>query len=95
MAHDLMTADLIVDVTSVWARKTAALDAYESQLHRAGGSSDEEPPTKVASREFRMAVEGRARDLGMVIDVPYGEGFSADGPLAVKRPWELVSGGLR
>ena len=96
MAHDLMMPTFIVDVTSVWARKMAALDAYESQLHRAGSATDTaEPPTKVASREFRMAVEGRARQLGMVIGVPYGEGFAANGPLAVSSPWDLVPGGLR
>ncbi|MDX1382835.1 MAG: bacillithiol biosynthesis deacetylase BshB1 [Thermoanaerobaculia bacterium] len=95
LAHDLQVPTFIVDVTSVWARKMAALDAYESQLHRAGQEAVAEPPTKVSSREFRRAVEGRARELGMVIGVPYGEGFTANGPLAVSRPWELVTGGVR
>ena len=98
MAHDLAVPTFVVDVTPVWARKMAALDAYESQLHRAGAAGTgvgPAPPTKVSSREFRLAVEGRARELGMVIGAPYGEGFVAERPLAVARPWELLPGSLR
>jgi bacillithiol biosynthesis deacetylase BshB1 len=95
MGHDLAEPSFIVDVTTVWARKVAALDAYESQLHRSGTMPTGEPPTKVASREFRLAMEGRARELGMLVGAPYGEGFVAPRPLAVADPMTLLPGGLR
>lgn len=95
MGHDLLSPSFIVDVTAVWARKVAALDAYESQLHRPGGAAGEGPPTKVASREFRLALEGRARELGVLVGGAYGEGFWSARPLAVADPWTLLPGGLR
>jgi bacillithiol biosynthesis deacetylase BshB1 len=98
MQHDLFAPRFVVDVTADWPAKMAALDAYESQIHQAraphGGGRDE-PPTKVASREFRLAVEGRARTFGQVINAELGEPFWSRQPVAVASPWELLPGGLR
>jgi len=68
--------------------------------HDSGGSvpSGVAPPgpaTLVSSPEFRLAVEGRARDLGLLVGATFGEGFLALGPLAVADPLELVPQGLR
>jgi hypothetical protein len=75
-----------------------ALDAYESQIHnpaRGAGSRAADPATKVASREFRLAIEGRARHYGQLIGAEFGEGFLSPRPLAVADPWQLLPGGLR
>lgn len=94
MQHDSFEPSFIVDVSSTWQTKLEALAAYGSQLHQPGSSRDE-PPTKVASPEFRAAVEGRARHYGLAVGAAYGEPFWSRLPLAVSDPWTLVPGGLR
>jgi bacillithiol biosynthesis deacetylase BshB1 len=99
MQHDPFEPRFVVDVTADWAAKMAALDAYESQIHRPSPTTRtanrDEPPTKVASREFRLAVEGRARFYGQIISAELGEPFWSRQPLAVSDPWQLLPGGLR
>jgi bacillithiol biosynthesis deacetylase BshB1 len=94
MQHDPFVPSFVVDVTVTWEAKLEALAAYESQLHQQGKERDE-PPTKVASREFRGAVEGRARHYGLLIGARYGEPFWSRLPVAVPDPWMLLPGGLR
>lgn len=107
MQHDSFEPSFVVDVTESWAAKVAALDAYVSQLYRPHAAFDaagapkadarleREPLTKVASREFRLAVEGRARHFGQMINAELGEPFWSRQPLAVADPWQLLPGGLR
>lgn len=96
MQHDTFEPRFVVDVTGSWDTKLAALAAYESQLHQGESAKERvEPMTKIASREFRAAVEGRARHFGMLIGVEYGEPFGSRGPLAIADPWTLLPGGLR
>lgn len=97
MQHDHFVPAFVVDVTEVWPLKMAALDAYGSQIHPGTGETgaEEGPTTKVASREFRLAVEGRARHYGNVIGAELGEPFGSVGMLAVADPWELLPRGLR
>lgn len=97
MQHDLFEPLFVVDVTATWAKKMAALDAYDSQIHKLGEDSgvDGGPATKVASREFRLAVEGRARHFGLLIGAELGEAFGSPRPLAVADPWQLLPTGLR
>ncbi|MDI9630668.1 MAG: bacillithiol biosynthesis deacetylase BshB1 [Acidobacteriota bacterium] len=95
MQHDDFAPSFVVDVTDGWAAKMAALDAYESQIHRDGAAARSEPLTKVASREFRRAVEGRARHFGMLVGAELGEPFWSRLPLAVSDPFRLLPGGLR
>lgn len=97
MQHDHFVPAFVVDVTATWPVKMAALDAYGSQIHPGSGAAEagEGPPTKVASREFRLAVEGRARHYGNLIGAELGEPFGSVGMLAVADPWELLPRGLR
>lgn len=96
--HDPVEPRFIVDVTPVWEVKLRALAAYRSQLHQpdaaAGADERHGPATKVASPEFRKAVEGRARHFGMAINAAFGEPFTSRLPLAVTDPWTLLPGGL-
>ena len=94
MQHDPFDPSFIVDVSATWEVKLASLDAYGSQLHQPGENRDE-PRTKVASPEFRLAVEGRARHFGLLIGVAYGEAFWSRLPLAVENPLSLLPKGLR
>jgi len=98
MQHDPFEPSFIVDVTSVWESRLAALAAYRSQLHqadRAAEGADGEPMTKVASPGYRSAIEGRARHFGLLIGAEFGEPFASRLPLAVADPWGLLPGGLR
>ena len=94
MQHDPFEPRFIVDVTPTWQTKLESLAAYRSQLHQAGEDRDE-PATKVASPEFRAAVEGRARHFGLQIGSEFGEPFWSRLPPAVSDPWMLLPKGLR
>jgi bacillithiol biosynthesis deacetylase BshB1 len=98
MQHDQFEPSFIVDVTAGWEAKQRALDAYESQIFQGEHHGRSEPKTKVASREFRAAVEGRARHFGLLIGATYGEPFWSRLPVAVPEPellLDLVPGGVR
>jgi bacillithiol biosynthesis deacetylase BshB1 len=96
MQHDPFDPVFIVDVTPVWEKKMASLDAYESQLFQPGQAEDDgQPKTKVASREFRLAVEGRARHFGLMIGAELGEPFWSRLPLAVGDLLAVLPGGVR
>ena len=108
MQHDLFEPSFIVDVSSTWEVKVEALRAYRSQLYGGGPSpgpspkkggtpepEDTQPQTKVASREFWQAVEGRARHFGVIVNAELGEPFWSRIPLAVSDPSSVVAGGLR
>jgi bacillithiol biosynthesis deacetylase BshB1 len=94
MQHDLFEPSFIVDVSASWQIKLAALAAYDSQLYQ-GDDAREEPATKVASPEFRRAVEGRAQHYGLIIGAAYGEPFWSPQPVAVGDPLDLLPRGLR
>jgi LmbE family N-acetylglucosaminyl deacetylase len=107
MQHDLFAPSFIVDVTASWETKLASLRAYRSQLHQPekdgkdnrDGKDErgikEAPMTKVASPEFRLAVEGRARHFGLLIGAALGEPFWSRGPLAAGDLLSLLPGGVR
>lgn len=94
MQHDPFEPSFIVDVTSGWERKLAALAAYDSQLYRPGDTRGE-TMTKVSSLEFARSVEGRAQHFGLLIGAAYGEPFWSPLPLAVKDVLSLAPGGIR
>jgi bacillithiol biosynthesis deacetylase BshB1 len=102
MQHDPIEPAFVVDVTEHWEAKRQALACYASQLHPAAGGAGAAasgapagPPTKVASREFALAVEGRARHFGLLVGAELGEPFASRLPLAVRDPLAVLPGGLR
>jgi LmbE family N-acetylglucosaminyl deacetylase len=107
MQHDSFAPSFVVDATAGWEAKLEALRAYRSQLYvgpREGENPAEEavekgegsgPVTKISTREFWLAVEGRARHFGLMINAELGEPFWSRGPLAVSDLLSLLPGGLR
>ncbi len=93
MQHDPFDPDFVVDVSSTWEKKAAALREYASQLYREGEARDE-PGTKVSSPEFSRAVVGRAQHFGLMIGAAYGEPFASRLPLAVHDVFALLPDGL-
>lgn len=96
MQHNPFRPSFIVDVSETWERKLAALDAYESQISPGKETSQRtEPLTKVASLDFRLAMEGRGRHFGQMINATFGEPFWSATPLAVADPASLIPEGIR
>ncbi|HEX8384992.1 MAG TPA: bacillithiol biosynthesis deacetylase BshB1, partial [Rubricoccaceae bacterium] len=59
----------VVDVSSVWDRRLAALRAFKSQFD----AGDDGPETFISSPAFLQFVEARARAYGYRIGATYGE----------------------
>lgn len=107
MQHDSFDPAFVVDVTPAWEAKKAALACYGSQLQvpadwgggeggGAGGAAGrDEPITKVATREFSLAMEGRMRHFGLLVGAALGEPFGATLPLAVGDLLDVLPGGVR
>lgn len=93
MQHDPFEPSFLVDVTATWDRKIEALREYRSQLYQ-DDRDDEGTPTKVASREYWRAVEGRARHFGQLISCEFAEPFWSRLPLAVSDVLAVLPKGL-
>ena len=68
---------IVVDITPHWERKQAALACFKSQFHDPAST---EPVSPISVPEFLPTLEGRARDMGRIIGVPFGEGFTCARP---------------
>jgi N-acetylglucosamine malate deacetylase 1 len=105
MQHDSFTPSFVIDVTEVWEAKIRALAAYRTQLYPLDRTPSEEreeddeqadeQATKVSTREFALAVEGRARHFGGLVGAEFGEPFWSRRPLAVADLLSILPGGVR
>lgn len=77
----------IVDVSEFIEIKTKAIMAYSSQFY---DPKSEEPETPISSKNFTDSINYRARDLGRLVGVEYGEGFTAERYIAVKNLDSLI-----
>ena len=66
--------DFILDISSVWEKKVAALAAYRSQFHQPA-ESDNQPQTHISTPAFQKFFRARAQELGFRIGAAYGEAF--------------------
>jgi len=71
---------LVVDITPYWELKMAAIKAYSSQFYNENST---EPQTPISSAEFIEFLEARAREMGRIIGVTYGEGFTTQRAVGV------------
>lgn len=78
--------DVIVDVTGFMDTKEKAVFAYKTQFHDMGSK---EPETPISSKNFADSITYRARDLGRLIGVEYGEGFTVERYVAVDSLFNL------
>jgi bacillithiol biosynthesis deacetylase BshB1 len=69
---ELQTPGFVVDVTPAMEKRRAAILAFESQFFR---SSASEPQTMLTQKSFLDMLDGRARHVGSLIGVEFGEGF--------------------
>ncbi|MCH2488519.1 MAG: bacillithiol biosynthesis deacetylase BshB1 [Flavobacteriales bacterium] len=82
-----ITPDVVVDVTGFIDKKLEAVFAYESQFHN---EKSKEPNTPISSTNFRDSLTYRAQDLGRLIGVAHGEGFTAERYVAVDSLFDLI-----
>lgn len=78
--------DFIVDVTPFWEKKREAIRAFASQFFN---PDSDEPQSYISSQEFWEFLEARAEELGHVIGVKYGEGFTVERTPGVKSLFDL------
>lgn len=79
--------DFVVNVTGFIEKKKDAIMAYSSQFFDPKSS---EPETPISSKNFTDSVDYRARDLGRLIGVDYGEGFTTERYVAVDKLDDLI-----
>ena len=72
---------IVVDITEHWDQKRAALACFKSQFHDPAST---EPVSPISVPEFLPTLEGRSRDMGRTIGVPFGEGFTCARPPGVQ-----------
>lgn len=75
-----MEPDLVVDITPFWSRKLAALQCFRSQFFDPDST---EPDSPISNPDFLPFLEGRAREMGRLLGVTYGEGFCTARPLGI------------
>ncbi|MBD3305307.1 bacillithiol biosynthesis deacetylase BshB1 [candidate division KSB3 bacterium] len=77
--------DFVVDISDYWEQKVAAIKAYESQVivhDQAITQAEQQMPSKtfIRTQAFWEVLEARARIVGAMIGVKYGEAFYSDAP---------------
>ncbi|WP_394759510.1 bacillithiol biosynthesis deacetylase BshB1 [Flavobacterium sp.] len=78
--------DFVVDISGFMDIKMEAIMAYDSQFYN---PNSKEPESPITSKNFLDSVKYRAQDLGRIIGVEYGEGFTVERYLAVNSLGDL------
>ncbi len=78
--------DFVVDVSGFIDKKMESVLAYKTQFFDAKSS---EPETPISSKNFTDSIKYRARDLGRLIGVEHGEGFTVERYLTVDSLYDL------
>ncbi|MEZ4796536.1 MAG: bacillithiol biosynthesis deacetylase BshB1 [Flavobacteriaceae bacterium] len=78
--------DFVVDVSGFMEKKMKSVLAYKTQFYDA---KSKEPETPISSKNFTDSIEYRARDLGRLIGVEHGEGFTVERYVAVDSLYNL------
>jgi bacillithiol biosynthesis deacetylase BshB1 len=73
--------DFVVDISSQWDQKEAAIRAFKSQFFDPNSA---EPASYISSPDFLHFIQARAMEMGHKIGVKYGEGFQSQKTLEKK-----------
>lgn len=74
--------DFVVDISAHFEGKMKAIRAYETQFY-SGVPQDPDEVTPISTPGFLQFLEARAREMGRLINVDYGEGFTTERPLGI------------
>ncbi|WP_395044956.1 bacillithiol biosynthesis deacetylase BshB1 [Flavobacterium sp.] len=72
--------DFVVDISNFIDIKMESILAYSSQFYN---PKAKEPESPISSKNFLDSVKYRAQDLGRIVGVEYGEGFTTERYLTV------------
>ncbi|MDP2189548.1 MAG: bacillithiol biosynthesis deacetylase BshB1 [Sphingobacteriaceae bacterium] len=79
--------DFVVDITEQFERKLAAVRAFGSQFY---DPNSQEPMTPISRPDFLDFIEARAREMGRLVPVTYGEGFTVERAIGVNDLSQLL-----
>ncbi len=79
--------DFVIDVSGFMDKKIKAVAAYSSQFY---DPNSKEAETPITSKNFIESVQYRAQDLGRLIGVDYGEGFTVERYVGVNSLNDLI-----
>lgn len=82
-----ITPDVVVDISDFNAKRVEAILAYGSQFY---DPESKEPETPIATKNFRESLDYRAQDLGRLIGVSMGEGFTVERYVGVETLFDLL-----
>ncbi|MDX2301739.1 MAG: bacillithiol biosynthesis deacetylase BshB1 [Microscillaceae bacterium] len=77
----------VVDITPYWKTKMESVQAFKSQFF---DPESDEPTTPISTPEFVNFLEGRAREMGRMIGVEFGEGFIKATPPGIRNLFDLL-----
>ena len=77
----MLNPDIVIDISAYMDKKMEAIMAFSSQFY---DPISKGPTTPISSKEFIEFVRGRAREMGRLIGVEYGEGFTVERAVGVK-----------
>ncbi|MCS6821686.1 MAG: bacillithiol biosynthesis deacetylase BshB1 [Microscillaceae bacterium] len=81
--------NLVVDISPYWQRKMEAILAYKTQFY-SPESHSQEPQTYISTPDFLTFLEARAREMGHLIGVKYGEGFIKTNTIGIKNLFDII-----
>ena len=84
---DNLQPDFVVDISGFIDIKMESILAYSSQFY---DPNSNEPESPISSKNFLDSVKYRAQDLGRIIGVAHGEGFTVERYLAVNSLSDLI-----
>lgn len=79
--------DFVIDVTGFMETKVETIRAFKSQFY---DPKSKEPETVISSPQFLRNVVERASDLGRIIGVEYGEGFTSSRYVGANNLFDLI-----
>ncbi len=83
---------LVVDITDYWDIKMKSIQAFSSQFFIPDTKSPtpKAQDTPISTPQFIRFWEGRAREMGRLIGVEFGEGFTMDTPPGTRNLFDLI-----
>ncbi|MFT6717321.1 MAG: bacillithiol biosynthesis deacetylase BshB1 [Saprospiraceae bacterium] len=81
--------DVVMDISKYMDLKIDSINAFSSQFYQSD-DLDQGVVTPISGKDFKLFLDGRARQFGRMINVEFGEGFNTSKPVSVKNLLELL-----
>ena len=79
--------DFIVDISAHIEKKMESILAFSSQFF---STKSEEPQTPISSKQFIDSIKNRSAEMGRIIGVAYGEGYTCERIAGVENLNQLI-----